>query len=205
MTDRRYIHGLILDLDGTLVDSSRQHLAALLATGQRLGIEPPRLRCALGFATESACLKFFAGGQYAAARVEYQQEFCRDIGRRGIRLIDGANLALQYLGDRRIPVGICTGRSRVTALAILCRLQFEWSAVVTDDDVDSPKPDPEGLLCAARQIGVAPSRCAYIGDTAADLRQGTDARIATYLVTHGSNDGATRLDRLVRKLCEGRE
>jgi beta-phosphoglucomutase len=48
------------------------------------------------------------------------------------------------------------------------RAQFD--AVVTGNDVRKGKPDPEGLLLAARLMGVAPGACVVVEDAAAGLQ-----------------------------------
>jgi phosphoglycolate phosphatase-like HAD superfamily hydrolase len=47
--------------------------------------------------------------------------------------------------------------------------------VVTEDDVQQPKPDPQGLIAAARALAVPPERIAYVGDSLSDLKAGRAA------------------------------
>ena len=67
------------------------------------------------------------------------------------------------LRHRGIKIGIY---SDYPAQAKLAALGLTADAVVssTDAAVDRLKPDPAGLLSAARQLGVAPAECLFIGD-----------------------------------------
>lgn len=42
--------------------------------------------------------------------------------------------------------------------------------IVTADDVQFQKPDPEGLLLASTHLEIPPERCAYVGDLPSDLK-----------------------------------
>ncbi len=59
--------------------------------------------------------------------------------------------ALRSAGYR---LGIVTGKGRATWEVSRSLLrQGEWEVIITDDDVRTPKPDPEGVLLALRQMG----------------------------------------------------
>ncbi len=49
----------------------------------------------------------------------------------------------------------------------------------------SPKPAPDLLLSAARQLGCEVARCAMIGDTALDVRAGKSAGMHTIGLSYG--------------------
>jgi beta-phosphoglucomutase-like phosphatase (HAD superfamily) len=42
-------------------------------------------------------------------------------------------------------------------------------AMVTGSDRFAPKPDPSGLVAAARLLGVEPGGCVYVGDSVGDF------------------------------------
>jgi phosphoglycolate phosphatase-like HAD superfamily hydrolase len=65
-------------------------------------------------------------------------------------------------------------------------------AVVTSDDTNRHKPDPEGLQLAMQRLGVTPEESAVFGDHKYDMQvainAGTPVRIG---VTHGFDDRPT--------------
>ncbi|WP_062078952.1 HAD-IA family hydrolase [Demequina globuliformis] len=63
------------------------------------------------------------------------------------------------------------------------------------DDVSRGKPDPEGYLAAARDLGVDPRRCVVFEDTDAGVRAGLAAGCTTVVVGQGTSEV---LDRQLR-------
>ncbi|MBV0903105.1 HAD family hydrolase [Haloarcula salina] len=69
-----------------------------------------------------------------------------------------------------VPVGVCSLNAEVA-----CRLALSVhdiddhvGPVVGRDSVGSSKPDPEGLLVAADEMGVAPADAVFVGDSESD-------------------------------------
>lgn len=77
----------------------------------------------------------------------------------------------------RVPVGLFTGASRRSAEILLDRtgLLGHFTVVLGGDQVARPKPSPDGVELACKQLGVAPDRAAYIGDSPLDLRAARDS------------------------------
>jgi pyrophosphatase PpaX len=67
-----------------------------------------------------------------------------------------------------------------------------FEVVVGSDDVEKHKPDPFPLLHAARQLGVEPERCAYVGDSPHDMT----AALAAGMLAVCATWGVSSLDRL---------
>jgi phosphoglycolate phosphatase len=59
------------------------------------------------------------------------------------------------------------------------------SAVVGGDSTPHAKPHPAPLLEAARQLGIAPSQCIYVGDDERDVIAGRAAGMGTVAATYG--------------------
>ena len=77
---------------------------------------------------------------------------------------------LDELTARQLPLGIMTGKGRRAAEITLERLNWHprFGTIITGDDA-APKPLPDGPLLAARELGVAPQNCVYVGDSPADM------------------------------------
>jgi pyrophosphatase PpaX len=70
-------------------------------------------------------------------------------------------------------LGIVTGKGRAAWRVTEANLDLgRFDVVVTDDDVEAPKPHPGGLLSTAVALGLDPGEIAYIGDSAGDLEAG---------------------------------
>jgi HAD superfamily hydrolase (TIGR01509 family) len=76
--------------------------------------------------------------------------------------------AIQKSGRK---LGVLTGAGRIAAESTMqfARLSEFFTTLVTGDDVDHPKPDPQGLLMAISKTGVTPDKTVYVGDSVVDL------------------------------------
>jgi phosphoglycolate phosphatase len=87
---------------------------------------------------------------------------------------------LSVLLDNNIPVGIVTnnGRScleRALASAGLAHLE-QFAVAITRDEAARPKPDPEGLVCAATTLLPGGGTLWFVGDSPIDAASAEAAR-----------------------------
>lgn len=86
-----------------------------------------------------------------------------------------------------IKVGIVTTRLKNT-LQTLKTGGLEpklFEVIITGDKVTNPKPDPQGLFLALKKLKVKPSEALMVGDGAADIEMGKNAKVKTIGVTWG--------------------
>ena len=168
----------LFDLDGTLVDSVYEHVLAwkqaLDAEGLELsvwrihrkigmsgGLFTNQLARETGVALDEARLQRLSAAHAAAYR---------GMGQR-IRPLPGARELLDYLTAQSIPWAIATSGRMESAGVNLAALGVDpaKAVVVTRDQVQHAKPDPDLFLAAAAQLG-APIETAYvIGDSIWDM------------------------------------
>ena len=88
---------------------------------------------------------------------------------------------LWAIKSRGLLTGVMTGKGKRSALITLAALAWEgmFDAVVTGEDVTEQKPHPEGLLKVAKQLGVSPADCVFVGDSPADIGAGKNAGTRT--------------------------
>jgi phosphoglycolate phosphatase len=85
---------------------------------------------------------------------------------------------------RYYPLAIATNRgSSVVPILEHFALGEFFSVVVTSRDVEKPKPAPDMLLLAARQLGHQPQACLFIGDS--ELDQAAAAAGSFHFVGYG--------------------
>ena len=84
---------------------------------------------------------------------------------------------LRIARDTYCRTGLATMSYRREALHVLRALDIEESldVVLTREDVQNPKPDPEIYLLAARNLGVAPQDCLVLEDSPNGVRAGVAA------------------------------
>jgi len=97
---------------------------------------------------------------------------------------DGATSAdkLPLAGDlpANVPVGVCSlnDESACRIALELYGLDRHVDVVVGRGTVETVKPDPEGLLYALDELGVAPGRALFVGDSASDREAARNAGMA---------------------------
>jgi pyrophosphatase PpaX len=185
---------VLFDLDGTLIATKALYLEAY-----RKAVEPyvredmtPEKIMALKPTSELAFIRAVVAESEFDACLEGFYRAYRDLH---TGLFEGVYPGIPEVLDRvrkaGIPMGIVTGKSRRSwdvTREIISLGPFD--ALVFDDDVRAPKPDPHGLSLALELLDVAPERAVYVGDTLSDLRAATSAGLAgvTVLWARAEND-----------------
>jgi len=88
---------------------------------------------------------------------------------------------ISYLKEAGLKLGIVTGKARRSLDISLKALQMEnmFDVIVTGDDVEKPKPHPEGVHKALSQLEVQHSEAMFIGDSNADIHAGIQTNVFT--------------------------
>lgn len=183
------VHAVILDMDGTLLDTETVYKACTLDTLAKLGwpdqFELIHDMVGLSSAKCDALLIARLGDQFPLA--QYHDIF--KVGRAarvqtGITLKHGTLALLDLLGCAKFPTAIATSSSRVAAEQHLtiAGIRSRFETVVTVDDVAHAKPDPEVYLHAAALLGVEPRHCVAVEDSAAGVLAASLAGMSTYMV-----------------------
>lgn len=97
--------------------------------------------------------------------------------------LPGAQELLQKL-QGSIPLGFMTGSHDIYVDAIneCLSVSSYFDEVVTTDDTQRAKPDPEGVLLLAEKLRVDPTNCIYIGDQDFDIGAANAAGMTSCLV-----------------------
>ena len=102
---------------------------------------------------------------------------------------DGAEETIGLLRDHQISVGILTRNTRSSIMASLENFtkisEKDFDVIVTRESEGRPKPHPDGVLAAARALGVAPREMLVVGDFVFDIAAGKAAGSPTVLLTNG--------------------
>lgn len=189
---------IVFDLDGTLIDSLGLILASYRHTMQtHLGRSLPDELWVRGMGTPLAVqmLEFAGDEEEADAMVGTYQDHNLANHDRLVRSYPGVRQAVGELRERGATLAIATSkRAEATRLGLeSCGFPATWfAAIVTADDVERPKPDPEPVLRALELAGEAdPSRAVYVGDSVHDMRAGRAAGVTTVAVLWGPNSRDT--------------
>jgi HAD superfamily hydrolase (TIGR01509 family) len=167
----------LFDLDGTLIDSVYQHVLAWREALEEAGIELAvwRIHRRIGMSGGlfvNALLRE-TGRQLTreeVARVHQRHAELYARFRPQIRVLPGARELLRYLTAERVPWAIATSGLRASAGPTLELLEVPRDVpVVTRDQVEHAKPDPDLFLAAAERLGVPIAATVVVGDSVWDL------------------------------------
>lgn len=183
---------LLLDLDGTLLDTAPDMGGALNRLREENGLDPlPALiirpvvshgsarLVALGFPAA-------AGDEYEQLRLRFLELYARNLADH-TRLFPGAEALLDELDRLELRWGIVTNKPGWLTDPLLEALGIGRRAacVVSGDTLPERKPHPMPLLHAARVLRVSPERCVYAGDAERDIQAGRAAGMTTVVAAYG--------------------
>lgn len=187
------IKAVLFDLDGTFADTALD-LGFALNQQRRLHGLPPlpqdvvrpqashgaRGLLKLGFGIGSDDPKF------AAMRAEYLDLYEQHICDHTV-LFPGMPELLLELQQRNIAWGIVTNKPARFTIPLMEKLGLiqDAACIVSGDTTANSKPHPEPLLTAARQIGIAPEECLYVGDAERDVEAALAAHMQVLIAMYG--------------------
>ncbi|MGZ4593922.1 MAG: HAD family hydrolase [Actinomycetes bacterium] len=167
----------LFDLDGTLIDSVYQHVTAWRAALTEAGIDLPvwRIHRRIGMSGGLfvAALMRETAAQLDAERTEWIQQRHAEHYKASFHMVaalPGARDLLASLDERGIPWAIATSGRAVTARPALALLGLPDSTpMITRDQVQWAKPDPDLFLAAADLLDVDVAATMIVGDSTWDM------------------------------------
>ncbi len=164
---------ILFDMDGTLVDSTACVKAIWGPWAQRHGIELSFLLHHSHGRRTIDTINQVAPHLDAASEAEVLE--AEEITlREGMVAVGGALQLLSRLKPHQWAVVTSAPRRLATARLGYAGLPAP-PLLITAEDVLHGKPDPEGYLKAAQQLGVSPSRCVVVEDAPAGILAGRNA------------------------------
>ncbi len=167
---------LLLDLDGTLIDTLpdiSQALGRLLNDRGLELLDDTQLRRLVGGGTRAMLQAVCANAQLPWDE-QWHEQYLRLYEQcllNRSRPFDGVLALLEHCRDRALPMAVVTNKSQAMASRLLDALLPTIPFVTTvGASASRPlKPNPQGAFFAAAEIGASPECCLLLGDTQSDV------------------------------------
>jgi len=168
----RMIKAVIFDMDGVIVDSEYYHYIVEKRILKKIGIDLSfeEAKKHAGMKTETFFRKILENHKKKAdinELVKEKQKLVIDILKKRAKPIPGSIKLINLLKKNKIKLGIASSgkRERVEIILSKFKIRNKFDVVVTAEDVEHGKPDPEIFLLASKKIGIKPEECIVIEDS----------------------------------------
>jgi HAD superfamily hydrolase (TIGR01509 family) len=186
------LKAVLVDIDGTLLDSNSFHAESWVRTLQHFGYN----------ATFEAVVKQIGmGGEYLlpnfvpADKLRTQEKvinafrkslFHREYMDRIVPFLDARTL-LERMRKRDLRIAIATSSEKddLETFKTLLKIHDLVEEDITADDAERPKPEPDIFQAALNFLKVQPSEALALGDTPWDVKAAARAGVSTVAVQSG--------------------
>ncbi|WP_436891870.1 HAD family hydrolase [Nocardiopsis dassonvillei] len=188
-TAERRLQAVLLDMDGTLIESEHLWNDAEAETVAELGGRWTERdhEVNVGNAAEPVgrYIIELTGAHHLTPRDVADRLYARFRARLagGARLRPGAKELVRMLTAAGVPVSLVTSTERELVAAAIGGIGLEsFDDSVAGDEVEANKPHPDPYLRAARRLGVDPRRCVAFEDSVVGVTAAADAGCVTVAV-----------------------
>ena len=191
--------GILLDLDGTILETAGDLATATNRTLAELGREQvaeERVRTWIGdgvralfrFALEATgdCDEALLDEAHERFMVHYGDCFADRS-----HPFPGVVETLKHYREAGVPLAVVTNKAAAFTEPLLeaTGLRPLLDVVISGDTAPAKKPDPAPVRAALEAMGVAPERAVLVGDSRNDVEAGLNAGCRVVCVTYGYNRG----------------
>jgi HAD superfamily hydrolase (TIGR01509 family) len=187
------ILAVIFDWDGTIADTKKAVIQSFqkVLTQAGCNVTDEFILRLLGIGTKKTIIEAFKKckkrldvstlEKLAEEKVTIQAELINDV-----RFIDGAIELLELLhGKTKIALATMSSRRVVDKILLEKKIKTYFDVVVTADEVNKPKPNPEIFLSVAKKLGVDQKDCVVIEDSIFGVRAAKKAKMTCIAVPSG--------------------
>ena len=192
---------ILIDVDGTLVDSVPDLAWCVDAMMQQLGGEPrgeDRVRDWVGNGVERLVRRALIGAlhgepddaDFERAYPLFMELYAENTSKRSF-LYPGVREGLDQLKAASYKIGCVTNKAAQFTEPLLQDLGIfdDFSIVISGDTLAKKKPDPAPLLHAAEYFGCDPAKSMMIGDSVSDVAAARAAGFQIICMSYGYNHG----------------
>jgi phosphoglycolate phosphatase len=192
------IRAVLLDLDGTLMDTAGEIDAALARTFAELGVAPllrPNVEALIGRGVRSLLERALAhqhasGIDVDSAVERFERHYAEVVGT-SATLFPGVMPGLRLLHGSGRALAVITNKPRLFTqrLLFLAAIDSMMGIVIAGDDGIRRKPAGDMLVAACGRMGTSPAETLMLGDSENDVVAARAAGCPVGGVPYGYNEG----------------
>jgi len=185
--------GFLFDLDGTLVDTAIDMIAALksLAEENEILINPEysKYKELITFGSKAIVTSIF--GHLGENDILKLQKRYLEIYQNSLSvdscLFSGVDVFIEHLDDNKIPWGIVTNKPAYLAKPLIDSLTQlkNCKILIGGDTTKHSKPHPEPINTALKSMSIEPQSSWYIGDALSDITAAKAANMMSAVALWG--------------------
>ncbi|MET3547004.1 pyrophosphatase PpaX [Paenibacillus favisporus] len=175
------IDTVLFDLDGTIIDTNELIISSFMHVLEK-HVQPPLTREVIipkmGMTLEQQ-LQFFSGSEdvthFHQAYRTYNDAHHDEMVQPFPHVLE----VIKELDRRGITMGVVTTKNKPGTFRVLEMFGLDkyMKAIVTVMDVEHPKPHPEPVLMAIKQLGADPEATLMVGDSPVDIQSAKAAGV----------------------------
>ena len=192
---------IMIDVDGTLVDSVPDLSWCLDETMKQIGL-PPRGEAAARQWVGNGVIRIVQRGiandldadhdeaLFEKAMPIFRELYAENTSKRST-LYPGVREGIDYLKTSGIKLGCITNKDAEFTHPILKDLGLwdDFEIVISGDTLEKKKPDPLPLLYGAEKLGAKPEKSLMLGDSMSDVKAARAAGFEIICMSYGYNHG----------------
>lgn len=206
------IKAVLIDLDGTLLDTAPDLAAAANRMRADLGLAPLEVQLVATYIGKGIAVLVRRAlpdpSLFEEALPLFERYYAEESGRQSLAY-PGAREGIARMRSLGLRLACVTNKAERFTSELLARTGFEFDTVVCGDHVARKKPDPMAVLLACERLQVAAAEALFIGDSDNDVVAARAAGCAVWCVPYGYNEGrppeTLACDRRVATLAEAAE
>ena len=178
------LQAIIFDLDGVLADSEPwwNEIDAKLLSQYGVEYHGEHHREVLGVSYRIACEFYKKAFKLSASTDEMMErrgQIATDFFAKKVGLFPGAKTVLDRLRQIKLRLGLATSSVSASARPFLDRHQITsfFDVIVTGDEVERGKPEPDIYLRAAEELKVLPDACLVVEDSLSGIAAAKTAKM----------------------------
>lgn len=164
-----FMHSVIFDMDGTLLDTQRISIPAWEYVGSLQGISGMGEHVKKIFGMNERGSTEYLVNNFPSLNVPlFKNDYREYIKKHGtVKFMTGAQILMSFLKEKGVKVALASGTRKATVLSHLKKLSCEnyFDAIIGGDEVENGKPSPDIFLKAASLIGAKADECFVFEDS----------------------------------------